>query len=918
MIFLLNLHTRAQNQSLSALEERNKEIIEIISINSQSEIEGDSQDREFRERQEVTATKRHQEVLAAILTARDGSSKTLTGSNYSDEYTCSMSRAGTIRTTTTYTQSESEGIRVSSNDPHKAFKPILDKLHYRTIAQRQASIRAAHAKTFQWIRADPSSKDKPWHSLKDWLAEGKGCYWISGKAGSGKSTPMKYVQNHETFQELLHIWKGASQLIIASFYFWFAGNSLQKSQIGLLRSLLLVILSERQELIPIVFPHLCRCILSSQVKPGIEFDFTELSEGFLNLLRSMPVNLKVCLVIDGIDEYEGDHREICEFISKISDFESVKILLSSRPIPACVQYFSSYPKLHLQDLTRGDIVRYVQDKLVGHPTLRKLNQFEKGATEMIVNNLTSKAAGVLLWVVFVVNRLLVGLQEYDVTSDLMKKIDELPPDLETLYEHMLGSMGRVHRCQGSKLLQIVLWSTQIQGNHPMTLLQLSFAEETEDYKRLIREPRSSLDDQEEEWRCEAMEGRMRSRCCGLIEAQELSTPDDVAKPKVVGFLHRTVVEFLQDGEVWSLITNLTAGTKFDACSAVLCSCLQELRVRPSEYGTGKYPSFDSFVRLVVYTKDLKNHIQRDVMDECLCSALETMRIHWHNPDLFPSPQIESQAVTGAINRGMKLTESTDAVRILLSAAIHCPPQHLAILIKILRDQVIADQMAAIMLLLFVGEAYAPLNIAMARNILGFGQSINEPLTVPTPMKSSWCQRWEGATTNGFENSWSLWEFMLHFLHSISSQRNVDSIILTATPEAILDLIFNFVKEGADVSQRISLNKPTANKRHTTYQYSALAVVHDFLSAIWTARILKKQNSSGAISSLSDTAPSKAVFAAKAVSLEWEMESKGAKSGTRPLQPQKKPPNRLLKIYGDQLSASPSIANLNQRLLISNG
>ncbi|KAL9611748.1 MAG: hypothetical protein Q9167_003634 [Letrouitia subvulpina] len=835
--------------------------------------ERDSQQQEDWDRQEKTATNRHEEVLAAILTARDGSSRTLVSPNYSEDFTRSMAHLGTIQTTTKYTESGEEVICVSNNDFRKNFGSILNALHYRTIAHRQASIRPAHAKTFQWIWTEPSRGENNWDSVRDFLAKGNGCYWISGKAGSGKSTLMKYMQDQKIFAELLDSWKSTSELIVASFYFWYAGNALQRSQLGLLRSLLLAVLSRRQEMIPIVFPHLYRCMLSSQVKAVIEFDFTELSEAFLTLLQCMPPNLKICFVIDGIDEYQGNHREICEFISRLSVFESVKLLVSSRPIPACVQYFSLYPKLHLQDLTRGDIIQYVQDMLVGHPTLRKLNHFEKGATAKIVHNVTSKAAGVLLWVILVVNRLLIGLQDYDSLLDLLKKIDELPPDLEKLYEYMLGSMDRVHRTQGSKLLQIVLRSTQIQADNPMTLLQLSFAEE-EDYEHSIKEMRSMLEDQEEEWRCEAMEGRMRSRCCGLIEAQTMPTQDKIAKPKTVGFLHRTVVEFLQDSKIWPLITTLTKDTNFNAESALLCSCLQEVRARPVKHKLGQDLSFDSFLRLLSYTEHLNRKGKSSMGSRCLYSALETMHIHWHNPSVFKTPQAEYQAVTGVISRGLQLTQLDENFKVLFSAAVHCPSRDLTLMRKTLGGHLAADQLAATMLLLFVDEAYPPLKVILARNILEFEQSMTAPVEVPTPMTSAWCQHWEGATKSEDENLWTLWEFLLHFLYSISSTRNLASVISTIVPETIVDLISTFVTKGANVRQRISLIKP-ADRGHAVHKYSALAIIHEFLSTVWTARMLAKQTSSTALLSPSSTAPPKVVFATKAAALEAQMQSKGA-------------------------------------------
>lgn len=84
--------------------------------------------------------------------------------------------------------------------------------------------------------------------------------------------------------------------------------------------------------------------------------------------------------------------------------ESIKILLSSRPIPDCVYAFSKFPKLRLQDLTHDDIMHYVEDKLGGDSLMQKFDQAQDGATEQLIEGLTSKASGVFLWVSFFFER----------------------------------------------------------------------------------------------------------------------------------------------------------------------------------------------------------------------------------------------------------------------------------------------------------------------------------------------------------------------------------------------------------------------------------------------------------------------------------------------------------------------------------
>ncbi|KAI0452506.1 hypothetical protein F5B21DRAFT_516009 [Xylaria acuta] len=127
---------------------------------------------------------------------------------------------------------------------------FLESLYFSQIKARQRNIEPAHAKTFGWIFQHSVPDGSKTISFDQWLREGGGTFWIQGKAGSGKSTLMKFVCSHATTMKSLREWAGSKQLITAEFFFWNAGTVLQKSREGLLRSLLFEILRKCPELIP--------------------------------------------------------------------------------------------------------------------------------------------------------------------------------------------------------------------------------------------------------------------------------------------------------------------------------------------------------------------------------------------------------------------------------------------------------------------------------------------------------------------------------------------------------------------------------------------------------------------------------------------------------------------------------------------
>jgi hypothetical protein len=102
----------------------------------------------------------------------------------------------------------------------------------------------------------------------EWLEEGSGIYWINGKAGSGKTTLMKYIVEHATTSQHLSTWaqKSGSEYHMGSFFFWASGTLVQRSLSGLLRSLLFEILDQVPEIAPVLFPDLWASLYSAKLR----------------------------------------------------------------------------------------------------------------------------------------------------------------------------------------------------------------------------------------------------------------------------------------------------------------------------------------------------------------------------------------------------------------------------------------------------------------------------------------------------------------------------------------------------------------------------------------------------------------------------------------------------------------------------
>lgn len=253
------------------------------------------------------------------------------------------------------------------------------------------------------------------------------------------------------------------------------------------------------------------------------------------------------------------------------------MVLSSRPIPPCIAAFDEYPKLRLQDLTKNDIISYIEAQIKDKKYMHLLSEFQPEDVDKLVQEISSRSSGIFLWVVLVVKSLLRGLIDGDQMDDLRRRLYQYPRELEPLYKHMLDGVDELHRVQASKYLQILLKSIKVQLRWPLTLLQMSFADEY-DLEAVLKIPWREISDIEVASHCKRIERRIVSRCCGLIEIEN-QTVDHPFRPRdsAINFLHKSVVDFLEKPETWASVTSLTAGIDYDTNWALACSCLLMLK-----------------------------------------------------------------------------------------------------------------------------------------------------------------------------------------------------------------------------------------------------------------------------------------------------------------------------------------------------
>lgn len=331
---------------------------------------------------------------------------------------------------------------------------LLESLRFPMMDERYDRLAKAHEMTFTWIFEDPQACHKPWDNFVTWIANGAGIYWIQGKAASGKSTLMRFIWDNPETLSNLDTWSANSQIVLARFFFWNSGISEQRSQTGLLRSLLSEVLNRHRGLIPTVFPEEWenKSALAAHDMPisPEAWSLVRLQKAFSQLISGANARLKFCFFIDGLDEYEGDPADIAQYFYGLSQCSMhAKFCVSSRPWPAFQEIYRETPGLRLQDLTYDDIKIYVSDHLVRNNHMQQLSREEPEASSRLIEEVVQKAGGVFLWVTLVVRSLLNGLRNGDGMFHLLRRLAILPSDLEKLYEHMLKSIDPLYMEEAS-------------------------------------------------------------------------------------------------------------------------------------------------------------------------------------------------------------------------------------------------------------------------------------------------------------------------------------------------------------------------------------------------------------------------------------------------------------------------------------
>jgi ankyrin repeat protein len=312
----------------------------------------------------------------------------------------------------------------------------MRSLCFSDIDARRNNIITAHTDTCDWLFR--TSNFQQWYNQDD-LLKYNGVLWIKGKPGAGKSTLMKHAWslfNH-----------AVSDCTLVAYFFNARGSPLEKSPLGMLRSVLSQILDQDR---PVCERFIETVFIPKQKKHGnnYEWHYGELKDFLLRELEEYQ-SRPIILFTDALDECnDAEVQEVVSFLealskNAVSSGMSCHICLSSRHYPTITMEKKLELIVDYEEGHNEDIAKYVHDKL-------------RVREEHIEKELIRKAEHVFMWVVLVVQMLNQAFDRGKVRA-MENKLDELPSDLDMVFSTLLNE-DNSDRQETILMLQWVLFA----------------------------------------------------------------------------------------------------------------------------------------------------------------------------------------------------------------------------------------------------------------------------------------------------------------------------------------------------------------------------------------------------------------------------------------------------------------------------
>ncbi|TVY85021.1 Protein SERAC1 [Lachnellula suecica] len=328
----------------------------------------------------------------------------------------------------------------------------LRSLAFPEMSYRRIEADRAHKGTCEWVLTHKN--------YNTWLQKSHGLLWIKGKPGSGKSTILAYLYK----AHLEH--RVQANDIVLCFFFHARGSSLQRTKIGMFRSLLYQLYSSSA----IVRPSI-RSIFEDysnnfgSIRASWEWHLDELKRLFNDAMIATSKLHRVTIFVDALDEAgaEAAHELAVYFhgLDTLVDAEGsmAKLCISCRQYPVITK--DTQYDIWVDRENHGDINLYSKDRFILSISNGLASLLSENELEGLQQDIVRRASGIFQWAKFAVGVVIDRSEEGDSFSTIQQQLTQVPVQLNELYGHILKNLvGSRRWSKILALMQLVAFSTR--------------------------------------------------------------------------------------------------------------------------------------------------------------------------------------------------------------------------------------------------------------------------------------------------------------------------------------------------------------------------------------------------------------------------------------------------------------------------
>lgn len=374
--------------------------------------------------------------------------------------------------------------------------------------------------------------------------------------------------------------------VVASYFYNFRNKNEVENK-RMMQSVIFQILTQE----PRLFPVFKETNVETRVLREGNFKlwtFDDIIAIFRAILNFKGFRLRIELFIDAIDESANSSGVMDILLREVNGQRrsdvTVKAIVARRQMDA-VYEISPDQQIRLESHNEEDIDRLINqgvesiEKVLGSFDDRV--DFIRNQCHNLQEGLKSRAKGVILWVSLALTTILEISRRGSLSVDaMMKTLDGLPSDLESLYAHIIGQLQNQSREDVEKTKLKLRWSAHTSR----TLTVNEFFHAVALSESLLI---TGLSCQKLEYfviphsRIDGVRTTLSSTCGGLLEAQAPEPgilPVD-AENFLVQIIHRTVRNFLEKEEAGPFRT-----VKQECICQISKACLHYLRITLVDHG----------------------------------------------------------------------------------------------------------------------------------------------------------------------------------------------------------------------------------------------------------------------------------------------------------------------------------------------